>query len=222
MGRPGVRSPGGAMCAGALEGGRWSARAVLRAVPCLTVHRGDPMVNARRALLTSTALGLACARGPQRPPAGASPPAFTVLPSEPVPEGCTASIHVPWGERPPIDLGEVAKGVVPPPALVPAVAGGSCSLSLDADLAHVIDPPPSSFGGGWVFRVPAGYTGPVECVVGGWASPRFEVAPGARWPPGTYAGATKPDLPRPTDPPNSVSFYYCEWGWTKGLSQPAW
>jgi hypothetical protein len=179
------------------------------------------MVNARNFLLTSAALGLACARGPQRPPAGASPPAFTVLPSEPVPEGCTASITVPWSEAPPIDLNDVMKGAVPPPALVPAVAGGSCSLSPDADFAHVVDWPRSSFGGRWMFEVPAGYIGPVECVVGGWASPRFEVAPGARWPPDTHAGATRPDPPRPTDPPNSVSFLGCEWGWTKGLSQPA-
>ncbi len=150
-----------------------------------------------------------CARKAERATSSAAPAAPTALPLSHVPEGCVADIVVPWGAPPP--NGGPLTGIAP--VLVPAIEGGACRVHLDGEFPWIRDVPPTPFGGTWGFQIPAGYVGPVQCRVGDWVSPRFDMMPGALWPAGMIAGAFVTHPPNPSAP-NTVSFGPCDWGWT--------
>lgn len=154
-------------------------------------------------------LSQGCARKPERATSVTAPVAPTALPLSRVPDGCVASIFVPWDAPPP------SPGPWPgtAPVLVPAIEGGVCSVHLDGEFPWIRDVPPTPFGGKWGFEIPAGYVGPVQCRVGDWVSPSFDMTPGALWPAGMIAGAFVTHPPNPSAP-NTVSGSLCDWGWT--------
>lgn len=166
------------------------------------------MVNALVFVAIAVHVGCASTRRTVQPPAA---PAVVRLPADPVPTGCVAVITVPSADLP----SAAAPSPLPFASVEPKVDGASCQVTQRGP--GFGDSRPDEFALSWYFRVPAGYTGPIQCSAGTWTSPTLSMAPGALWPAGTSVGALANEAAHAN---GLITADFCDWGWTEGLSRP--